>query len=80
MDDDFTHTDETYTPRRSLNATFEGDSANEIELAALDEARKLFGSGIQLRIMPDYTVFMSANPDRKRYGATVTVVTVEDLT
>jgi hypothetical protein len=30
--------------------------------------------------MPDYTVFMSANPDRKRYGATVTVVTVEDLT
>ena len=65
---------------RAVNVTVFGDTAEEIELAALDEARAYFCSDVQLRIVPDYGAQKgSAFPggtSEKKYGASVKVETV----
>lgn len=41
---------------RTINVVVCGDTADEIELAALDEARKFFGPDRQLEVVHDYSV------------------------
>lgn len=78
MDDDFTRAEEeTYTPRRSFSLSVEGDCADEIEMAALDAACEFFGPRVQLRIMPDYAGHPASATSDKKFGASITVVTVE---
>jgi hypothetical protein len=64
---------------RILNVTVFGDTADEIELAALDEARTFFGDSRQLEIVPDYKVSGTIPHDGtdKKYRAGVNVRTVE---
>ena len=64
---------------RTLNVTVFGDTADEIELAALDKARAFFGDGRQLEIVPDYKVSGTVSSDGtdKKYRAVVNVRTVE---
>ena len=76
--------DDTQQGERSLGRSIEvlasGDNADEIELAALDEARKFFGKDIRLEVVRDYRVFdvrpgsaLEAKAAGKGYQATVTV-------
>jgi hypothetical protein len=60
---------------RTIGVLVYGDTAEEIELAALDEARAFFGSDIQLRVVRDYGVMPSSGPSKK-YMASVRVETV----
>ncbi len=48
-----------------------GDTANEIELAALDEARQVFGEDVKLAVDRDYGVTPNGNGNGKKYRATV---------
>lgn len=43
-------------PGRLMNVTVYGDTAEELELAALDQARKFFGSDPRLEVVRDYQV------------------------
>ena len=45
---------QTGQPARIVETTVFGDSADEIELAALDKARAFFGSDRQLEVIRDY--------------------------
>lgn len=55
--------DDTQQGERRLGRSIEvlafGDNADEIELAALDEARKFFGKDIRLEVIRDYRVYGS---------------------
>lgn len=60
-----------------------GNTANEIELAALDEARPFFGEQARLMVVPDYRASAVGNGPHKalaaggKYQATVTVRAIE---
>ena len=75
---------------RSIRVLVAGDTMQEIELAALDEGRGVFGADTHLMIVPDYNAvtiadatgsFLAKYPEiadsGKRYYAGVTVRTVE---
>ena len=70
------------SPGRVMHVYVWGDTAEEIELAALDKAREFFGPDRQLAVIPDYQV-SSIGPhgpfreSGKRYTAGVRVRTVE---
>ena len=83
--DDYTRSDEhTDAPGRILVVTVLGDTADEIEMAALDAAREFFGPDRQLAVVPDYMVSSIGPADRaewretgKRYITCAKVRTVE---
>ena len=61
-----------------------GDTADEIELAALDEGRPFFGDSVRLGVVRDYTAHrvlpngtFGVLAAGKRYQANVTVRTIE---
>ena len=67
---------------RIFHASVVGDTAEEIELAALDEARGFFGADARLEVAHDYQVSsISAGDQRaatgKKYTAGVRIRTVE---
>ena len=67
---------------RTFVALVAGDTAEEIELAALDAAREFFGAGPQLEVMRNYKVgpvggFSPHAPSGKKYCAEVPVRTIE---
>ena len=64
---------------RTLNVIVFGDTADEVELAALDEARTFFGDARQLEIVPDYKISDTIPQDGtdKKYRGAVNVRTVE---
>lgn len=72
----------TQAPGRQLRVTACGDTASEIELAALDVARKFFGGMPRLEIVPDY-IASSIGPHSwyatsgKAYVAEVTIRLIE---
>jgi len=52
---------------RSITIYGYGNTADEIELSALDEARKVFGADLRLEVVRDYPVFPpDAEPHRTR--------------
>ncbi len=75
--------------RRSLTLTAFGDTADEIELCALDEARPFFGDGVQLEVKRDYRARPTTDGQRagvppwppasagKKYTADVIVRVIE---
>lgn len=82
MNDDIRSEEHLETPRRIFHTTVCGDTAEEIELAALDAAREFFGPAPRLQVVPDYQV--CGVPDNsphaetgKRYVAGVRVQTIE---
>jgi hypothetical protein len=73
---------ETSSPGRLLHLTAYGDTADEIELAALDQARTFFGPDRQLEVIHDYQVTGTWPEDKpeaagKRFTAGIRVRTVE---
>jgi phytoene dehydrogenase-like protein len=65
---------------RSFRALVFGDTAPELEQAALDEARAFFGNGTALRVVPDYEAMLvhprgalAREADGKKYQAYVSV-------
>ena len=80
MNDDTTRQDKARG--RTFLASVAGDTAVEIELAALDAARAFFGDGPQLEVVHDYTVIdtnciPAFRGCGKEYTAEVPVRTVE---
>jgi hypothetical protein len=75
---------ETRPAGREVSVFVFGDNADEIELAALDEARPFFGQHAHLTVVPDYRA-LSVLPDGyyvtqaagKKYQAAVIVRTIE---
>jgi len=75
---------ETLPAGREVSVFVFGDTASEIELAALDEARPFFGEATRLEIIPDYRAHRVL-PDGdyvtqaagRRYQATVIIRTIE---
>jgi len=72
------------SPGRILHVYVCGDTANEIELAALDEARAFFGSDRRLAVIPAYRIHATASStileirkSGKRYVAGIDVQTIE---
>lgn len=47
---------------RSLLAEAYGDTPEELELAALDEARAFFGDDVRLAVVPNYAVARPQSP------------------
>jgi hypothetical protein len=75
---------ETRSPGREVSVFVFGDTADEIELAALDEARPFFGHHAQLTVIPAYKAVTvlpngpyAGQAAGKKYQATVTVRTIE---
>ena len=75
---------ETQPAGRVMRALAFGDTATEVELAALDEARVFFGTDLQLRVVSDYMVFpvlpneaLSEQAGGKKYRSSVLVRVVE---
>ena len=75
---------ETRPAGREVSVFVFGDTADELELAALDEARPFFGDTVQLRVVPDYTAHqvlpngaLAARAAGKRYQANMLVRTIE---
>ena len=79
---------ETRPAGRSVNVLVFGNSADEIELAALDKARPFFGEHAQLEVVRNWSAGTNAdawaNTERyreravgKTYSAHVTVRTIE---
>lgn len=67
---------------RTINVYVAGNTADEIELAALDEARAVFGADIALEIIRDYAIHGTASSSTlkesvKKYCASLKVRTVE---
>jgi hypothetical protein len=69
---------------RDLSMLVFGDNADEIELAALDEARAFFGDHAHLTVVQGYKSYrvhpdsaLSAEAAGKKYNARVTVRTIE---
>jgi hypothetical protein len=66
------------SPGRELRTFVREDSADEIELAALDDARRFFGEDARLEVVRDYRAWNNTSRDaEKRYYATVTVRVIE---
>ena len=72
------------SPGRIMHVYVWGDTADEIELAALDKAREFFGPDRQLMVNPGYhvwTIDRSSSPEAresgKRYSSSMIVCTVE---
>jgi hypothetical protein len=65
-------------PGRVFQGSFHGDTADEIELAALEEAEHVFGPGVPLAVVPCYQVYWAPVADQevhgKRYSAAITVL------
>jgi len=68
--------DRTAEPQRGLTGDFYGDTADEIEQAALADARKAFGGNAQLEVRRDYLVMKSYGPALTRPGAYHAKITV----
>ena len=72
-------------PGRSMTVRAYGNTADELELMALDGARKVFGNDVQLTVVRDYTVaepiLTSMVREAEEHGAAyfsdITVRTVE---
>ena len=69
---------------RSINVQAFGDSADELELAALDEARTVFGKDMRLEIVRDYLINPVSSATKlfekaggKRYVSTIGVRVLE---
>lgn len=61
---------------RILHVTAYGDTADELELYALDEAREFFGTDVRLEVIDDYQVVGATHDPAasgKRYCAGVRV-------
>lgn len=64
---------------RSIEVLAFGNTADELELAALDEARKFFGQDRRLKVVPSYKVFrpivaqLIERASGKEYYATICV-------
>jgi hypothetical protein len=75
---------ETRPAGREVEVFVFGNTADELELAALDEARPFFGAQVRLAIVPDYRAMtvlvggsLAAKAAGRKYQATVIVRTVE---
>jgi hypothetical protein len=75
---------ETQPLGRSVSVLVFGDTADEIELAALDEVRPFFGDGVILEVVREWEAFDTSGPvgqmpqaAGKKYYARVTVRTIE---
>jgi hypothetical protein len=75
---------ETQPAGRSISVLAIGDNVTEVEMNALDEARKFFGGHWRLTIVPDYRVFpndpggsLAAKANGKQYHASVIVRIIE---
>ena len=75
---------ETQPERRSLSAYVYGDTPDELEMAALDEARSFFGEGPRLEVVHSYEAVqvrpfhrVPAQFAGKKYQAAVLVRVVE---
>ena len=75
---------ETRPAGREVEVFVFGDNADEIELAALDEARPFFGDTAHLTVVPAYKAMavrpegsLAARAGGKKYQATVIVRTIE---
>lgn len=67
---------------RTFGVSVAGDTADEIELAALDAAREFFGDSRQLEVVRDYRAFpvgliAGHAQSGKKYSAEVRIRTVE---
>ena len=67
---------ETAEPQRGFTGDFYGDTADEIEQAALAEARKAFGDSAQLEVKRNYLVMKSYGPTLTNPGAYHARITV----
>lgn len=73
---------------RSMTIRVYGDDAAELELAALDEARQVFGDHAQLQISRDYSIGSTtsehiydaeqAKASGKRYLASIRIEVLEE--
>jgi len=66
---------------RSIQVQVYGDTASELELAALDEARSVLGADVRLEVVRDYRInqagkLFGAESQGKRY---VTMIEVREL-
>jgi hypothetical protein len=80
MSDDTDRSQRQESPGRIFHATAYGDTADEMEMYALDKARAFFGSAFRLEIVPDYQV-CRANPrdgTGKSYVAGMRIRTIGD--
>jgi len=75
---------ETRPAGREVEVLAFGDTADEIELAALDEARPFFGDAARLTVVHGYRAqavlagySLEKQAGGKKYHATVTVRTIE---
>jgi hypothetical protein len=75
---------ETRPAGREVEVLVFGDTADELELAALDEARPFFGDAVRLEVVRDYRALavlpngvFAARANGKKYQANVTVRTIE---
>jgi hypothetical protein len=63
---------------RVFDVRCHGDTAPEIEMAALEEAEHAFGPGVALAVVPCYRMFWLSLDELeitgKRYGAYITVL------
>lgn len=82
MNDDVTQ--RTQPAGRTIKVFVFGDTADEIEISALDEARKFFGANVRLEVVRDYEVltvlpngFLAGQANGKAWHASVPVRTVE---
>jgi len=70
------------SPSRVINVFVPGDTVDEIELAALDEARAFFGADRKLEIVRNYEVHAVSPGSRlaesgKKYSAALKVRAIE---
>ena len=56
-----------------LNARVQADSIPQMKLAALDQARELYGPDAQLRIVGLDEIYTSHSPEDGKFWTTVTV-------
>jgi hypothetical protein len=83
---------ETRPAGRNVNVHVFGDTADEIEMAALDEVRPFFGEDVRLEVVRDYKAWriseltwlaaedaeaVKAQANGKQWEADVTVRTIE---
>jgi hypothetical protein len=64
---------------RTISVVVYGNTADEVELAALDEARGFFGADRRLEVVRDYRVVgtLAVDGTSKKYRAAASVRTVE---
>jgi hypothetical protein len=63
-----------HTAGRSIKVSVWGGDLDSLELAALDSARRFFGTEVRLEVVRDYQVFHYQDTEpAKRYHANITV-------